>query len=200
MFTGIDIAPYWRVLPEGAPDDPATRGPRMQTLRQVPSDAFGLGTHPTTQLCLLAIGAFAAQGVRARTVLDFGAGTGVLAIAAALSLQPDHVEAVEIDQQALRDAATNAELNGVRVDFRETLSEPARPHDLVVANILSAILLSYAEPLCARVAATGKLVLSGLVATDVPQLSARCAPLLPKMRSQVFARDAWRALVFAPHS
>lgn len=197
MFAGIDIAPYWRVLPPNAPDT-APRGERMRTLRLVQSEAFGLGTHPTTQLCMLALGAFHAQGFHPAHVLDFGAGTGILSVAAATL--GARAEAIEIDPLAIIDAKRNAALNGVgeKVTCRETLSEPARSFELVFANILSVILLHYAAPLCARVSLQGRLVLSGLVATDVPSLRARYAPLLPARRAQVYERGEWRALVFAP--
>lgn len=197
-FRGLSVDPYWRVLP---PDvEPAARGSvgGVPVLRIAPSPAFGTGEHPTTHLCLLALGALWRTGPAPARVLDFGAGSGILAIGAARL--GASVEAVEIDGDALAAAATNARLNDVedRIEWSTTLREPAEPFDLVLANILSEVLLDFADALCARTAPTGRLVLSGLTATDVPSLVARYGPRLPGHRHRIYERDEWRALVFAP--
>jgi ribosomal protein L11 methyltransferase len=129
-------------------------------------------------------------------VLDFGAGTGVLAIAAAL--HGARVEAVEIDARALAAAAENVRLNRVPelVELRRHLAEPPRQHDLVGANIVSPVLLEHAEALCARQAPSGRLVLSGFLGPQVPEILARYGPLLAPMRSQVYERGEWRAVMF----
>lgn len=163
-----------------------------------PGRGFGDGTHETTQLCLIAVGHFLHLIPPPARVLDFGAGNGVLSIAAARAGAT--VEAVEIDEGALQETRHNAALNGVaeRIDARAALSEPARPFELVVANVLCGVLVEHAAPLCARVAPAGHLVLSGLVATDVPIIAAAYRPHLGGHALAVHARGEWRAVVFSP--
>jgi ribosomal protein L11 methyltransferase len=195
---GVDLSPYWRVVAdEGDAPRVAPEGePRV--LRIPPGASFGDGRHETTQLCLLALGSLARTGAPMGTVLDFGAGSGVLAIAAALA--GARVEAVEIDARALVEAGDNARRNGVeaRVELRDRLREPAAPFDVVVANILRGVLLDAAPALAARQSRAGHMILSGLVATDVPAILARYRPLLAPMRDEVYARGEWRAVMFAP--
>jgi ribosomal protein L11 methyltransferase len=190
---GVDLAPYVRVLAHGAPDPGG-----VPVVRVRPGVGFGDGRHETTQLCLLALGSLARTGAPFASVLDFGSGNGVLAIyAATLGAR---VDAVEIDERALAESLENARDNGVeaRVTHATRLPEPAAPRDLVVANILAGVLLAFAEPLAARVAPHGHLVLSGLLATDVPAILARYRPLLPGRRHEVYARGEWRAVVLSP--
>jgi ribosomal protein L11 methyltransferase len=165
-------------------------------LRIHPTSAFGDGTHETTQLCLLGLGHFLRTGFRPKAVLDFGAGSGILAIAAASF--GARVEAVEIDENASESARHNACLNGVAdlIDFRTRLSEPSRPSSLVLANVVRKVLLDYATALCARQARDGKMILSGLLTTDVPEVLACYKPLLQPMAAQVYERREWRAVVF----
>ncbi|MFO0727592.1 MAG: 50S ribosomal protein L11 methyltransferase [Myxococcota bacterium] len=191
----VDLSPYWRVLPSSPPEP---ERPGAPILRIAPGQGFGDGSHETTQLCLMAIGYLARTGSRPQRLLDFGAGTGILSIAGALL--GARVEAVEIDPRALTEAAENAQLNGVQaaIETRTTLSEPPSSFDLVVANILLPVLLDFAEALAARLSPAGHLVLSGLVATDVPALRARYGPLLPGHAPEIYARGQWRAVVYAP--
>jgi ribosomal protein L11 methyltransferase len=195
-FRGVDIPPYWRVLPPA--QAPETLGPLdgMTLLRIRSGKGFGIGTHETTQLCLLALGHLLRTCRCAKTMLDFGAGSGILAIAAALA--GVQVQAVEIDEFAIENARENAHLNDVtdRIDLRTHLSEPARVYDLVFANILNRVLLDFAEPLSQRQSPEGTMVLSGLTATDVPGIVARYRPLLPTMRPEIYERGSWRAVVF----
>lgn len=150
--------------------------------------AFGDGRHDTTALCLQAVSAFAP---RARTMLDFGSGTGLLSIVAAKLGVTAH--GVEIDEDALASASESCALNGVEVTFARELPANTR-YDLVVANILRGILLEYRISLVACVA--GPLVLSGLTSTDVPEVSAAYAQLLGGNRPEVYSRGEWRALVW----
>ncbi len=199
-FHGIEIPPYFRVLPPDMP--PNAFGPpgNMTLLRLKSGIGFGVGTHETTQLCLLAMGHFLRSGSQPCSVLDFGAGSGILAIGAALS--GARVEAIENHLPSLENARENVSLNGVdtRVDLRTELSEPPRTFDLVIANILNRVLLEFAEPLCQRLSRHGRMILSGLVATDVPSILGRYRPLLESMVAQVHERGDWRAIVFAPGS
>jgi ribosomal protein L11 methyltransferase len=190
---GVDLAPYVRLLLPGAPDPGG-----VPVVRLRPGQGFGDGRHETTQLCLLALGSIARTGAPFARVLDFGAGNGVLAVFAAT--RGARVDAVEIDEAALAEAGDNARDNGVadRVTLATSLPAPGDPYDVVVANILARVLLDFAEPLAARLAPAGRLVLSGLVATDVPAILARYRALLPGRRDEVYARGEWRAVVLSP--
>jgi ribosomal protein L11 methyltransferase len=129
-------------------------------------------------------------------MLDFGSGSGILSIAGALLGAT--VDAVEIDRRAIAHAATNLRANAVgdRVRQGMDLGATAGAFDLVVANILRSVLLEFAAPLTRLRGESGALVLSGLVSTDVPEVSALYTPLLGGRRPEVYARDEWRALVW----
>jgi ribosomal protein L11 methyltransferase len=194
----VDIPPYWKVVPPGVGAPAPGVDGSVSLIRIAPGVGYGTGTHETTQLCLLALGFLLRSGFAPRTALDFGAGSGILSIGAALS--GARVEAVEIDERALDHARDNARLNGLetQIDCRTRLSQPAREFDLVFANILRSVLLEYAEDLCRRQSRRGRMILSGLVATDVPDVLARYKPLLAPMGAQVYERGEWRAIVFSP--
>lgn len=134
-----------------------------------PGLAFGTGTHPTTRLCLEWLDAADLAGAR---VLDFGCGSGVLALAAA-TLGAEAVIATDIDPQALAATRANARANGLehRIHCRQ-LAELAdnEAFDLVLANILAGTLVDLAGELCARVAPGGQLVLSGILAEQADQV------------------------------
>jgi ribosomal protein L11 methyltransferase len=139
--------------------------------------AFGTGHHGTTFGCLLALDALLKRGRPAR-VLDVGTGTGVLAIAAAKALRRE-VVAGDIDPVAVEVARANARANGVgplvRVYRAPGLRHPlaaAGGFDLVLANILARPLARLAPSLAAALAPGGRLVLSGLLAADVPGILA----------------------------
>jgi ribosomal protein L11 methyltransferase len=108
------------------------------------------------------------------------------------------VDAVEIDDAAIAGAARNARFNGVvdRIVFTRRLEDAHGPYELIVANILCAVLLDHADRLVQRISPGGTLVLSGLVSTDVPAVSARFASLLFGRRPEVYERGDWRALVW----
>ncbi len=150
-------------------DAPAPAAPVV--LRLDPGMAFGTGAHPTTQLCLDWL---ASRPLAAKTVLDFGCGSGILAIAAKL-LGAERVVAVDADPQALVATAGNAGRNGVAV---ETMAGDAyRPvaFDVVIANIFSATLVALAKGLVQSVAAGGELALSGILEHQVPGIEAEYA-------------------------
>lgn len=177
------IPPRFRVVTEA----PAV--PDERTIVVAPGRAFGDGHHETTHLCVQAVGALSPRD-RRWTFLDWGSGSGILAIAA-VKLGAT-ARGIDIDGDANRAAARNAELSGVAATFG---SEPVPgTFDLVVANILRDVLLALAERIVANVG--GTLVLSGLVGTDVPAITARYAPLLGERRPEVYERGSWRALVW----
>jgi ribosomal protein L11 methyltransferase len=129
-------------------------------------------------------------------MLDFGSGSGILAIAAArLGAK---VDAIEIDPLAASHGERNALANAVadRVDHARTLGETRGAFDFIVANILRSVILDFADALTSRLAKQATLVLSGLVSTDVPEVSARYASQLGTQRPEVYERGDWRALVW----
>ncbi|MDX8413223.1 MAG: 50S ribosomal protein L11 methyltransferase [Mariprofundales bacterium] len=128
-----------------------------------PGMAFGTGTHATTQLCLAAIESLCEQH-HPTTMLDMGAGSGILAIAAAKMgiVMP---LAIDCDADSVAACRENAQINGVTIDSQLGSTPPATDYDLVVANILSQPLISMAPQLSHSVG--GWLILSGLLQEQV---------------------------------
>ena len=133
-----------------------------------PGLAFGTGTHPSTALCLEWL---AAANLAGKSVLDYGCGSGLLAIAA-LKLGAAHATAVDIDPQALTATRENAQVNGVddRIEVLAAADYREHPHDLVVANILAGPLAQLAPRLTASTAPGGALVMAGLLAAHAPEV------------------------------
>jgi ribosomal protein L11 methyltransferase len=129
-------------------------------------------------------------------MLDFGSGSGILAIGAARL--GAIVDAVEIDASAAAHGDRNARANGIsgRIRQARTLEDTRGEFELIVANILCSVLIEFSGALVARLAPGATLVLSGLVSTDVPQVSVRYASLLGNDRPEVYERGEWRALVW----
>ena len=146
-----------------------------------PGLAFGTGTHPTTRLCLQ----WLAQNVDARTsVLDYGCGSGILAIAAA-KLGAPRVVGVDIDPQALAATRGNATRNGVAVQVASADTLAPERFSIVAANILANPLVLLAPALTARVRPGGRLALSGILASQADVVRAAYA--------DAFEVDVWRA-------
>ena len=137
-----------------------------------PGLAFGTGTHPTTALCLEWLDAQAAALAGAR-VLDFGCGSGILAIAAAL-LGASRITAVDLDPQALIATDENAARNGVASRIEAVLpgAAPAGSYDLLVANILSGPLVELAPTLMARIGPGARFALSGILTAQAAEVAA----------------------------
>ncbi len=170
---------------EAPPEDPAAG---MVGLG--PGLAFGTGTHPSTALCLTWLDSRLAAGAR---VIDFGCGSGVLAVAAA-RLGAAAVDAFDIDPQALIATRDNAAANavGARVRVHEEAATLPAEVDVVVANILAGTLVELAPRLCALLAPGGHLVLAGILKQQVHEVRVGFAPWL---ELSVFAeRDGWSAL------
>lgn len=138
-----------------------------------PGLAFGTGTHPTTALCLEWLDSHPPLGL---DVIDYGCGSGILAIAAAL-LGARHIEAVDHDPQAILATGDNAEKNGVTDKINALL--PSQFHDkqvdLVLANILANPLLELAPRFADLVKPGGQIVLSGILAEQAEQIMQRYA-------------------------
>jgi len=133
-----------------------------------PGMAFGTGTHPTTQLCLAAVERVCTEKPPT-TLLDMGAGSGLLAIAA-LKLGAGSALAIDMEQDSVDACIANAEINGVRLAVRLDDTPPSQSFDLVVANILAAPLVWMAKELAACV--SDRLILSGLLIEQVDDVAA----------------------------
>jgi ribosomal protein L11 methyltransferase len=134
-----------------------------------PGLAFGTGSHPTTRLCLEWL---SQQKLKNKSVLDYGCGSGILAIAASkLGAQP--VSGVDIDAQAITASLYNAQQNQVRIDFYDADTFEHQLFDVLVANILSSALMVLAPALAKYCKVGGKLALSGILQEQQEMLIAR---------------------------
>lgn len=164
--------------------------PEAVMVRLDPGLAFGTGTHPSTALCLTWLDSRLDQGAR---VIDYGCGSGVLAVAAA-RLGASAVHAFDIDPQALVATRDNAAANAVEplVHVHEQAATLPVEVDVVVANILAGTLVELAPSLCALLKPGGQLILAGILRQQVHEVRAGFAPW---MELSVFAeRDGWSAL------
>ncbi|OJW83408.1 50S ribosomal protein L11 methyltransferase, partial [Thiobacillus sp. 65-1402] len=164
QFDPIPISPRLWIVPtwHAAPDS------RAINLKLDPGLAFGTGSHPTTRLCLRWLDAQLAGG---ETLLDYGCGSGILAIAAA-KLGAARVDGVDIDAQAVAASRDNAVLNDVTAHFCLPGELTPGQYDVVVANILTNPLKGMAPLLAGRVRAGGRLVLSGILAEQADDVMA----------------------------
>ncbi len=168
------IVPSWHEAPAGA----------QRVIRLDPGLAFGTGTHPTTRMCLRWIAAQAAPWPR---VLDYGCGSGILAIGAALH-GAQAIDAVDIDDAAVSSTLANAAANGVTL--KAGLPDAAQgEYPLVLANILATPLKLLAPLLAGHVAAGGHLVLAGILERQADELKAAYAPWLALEVSDT--EDGW---------
>lgn len=140
-------------------------------VRLDPGLAFGTGSHPTTRLAL----GFLERTVFRHSVLDYGCGSGILAIAAA-KLGASKVDATDLDPQALDATASNARRNSVTVHVVPPQALPAAEYDVVVANILANPLIELAPQLTARTRPGGRLALSGILEAQAREVVAAYAP------------------------
>ena len=171
--------------------EPDDAGDAAVIVRLDPGLAFGTGTHPTTALCLEWLDGLAATGaLEGAELLDFGCGSGILALAA-LKLGAARATGVDTDPQALLASVDNATRNGVGARLQVFLppDEPARTYPLVVANILASALDALAPRLAARVAPGGRIALSGILAGQEGDLLARYAEWFDAL--QVARREDW---------
>lgn len=182
----IWVVPSWHEAPD----------PNGLILELDPGLAFGTGSHPTTRLCMEWLEAHPAPG---KSVLDYGCGSGILAMVAK-KLGALDVAGVDIDPQAIESARSNAERNNVSIDFYlpdDFAAAPNERHakgqfDIVVANILSSPLKLMAPMLSGRVAPGGSLILSGVLARQAEEVAAAYAPFI---KLGVWAeQDGWVAL------
>jgi ribosomal protein L11 methyltransferase len=169
QFAPVEITPEFWIVPSWHQAPPQAQ----RVMRLDPGLAFGTGTHPTTRMCLRWIATHAQAWPR---VLDYGCGSGILAIGAALH-GAGHIDAVDIDPAAVTSTRDNAAANGVTV--RPGLPELAQGvYPLVIANILATPLKLLAPLLCAHVAPGGHLILAGILSRQADELKAAYAPWL----------------------
>jgi len=168
------IVPTWHEVPAQA----------RQIIRLDPGLAFGTGTHPTTRMCLRWIAAHDLSGQR---VLDYGCGSGILAIGAA-KYGAQSIDAVDIDEAAVTSTRLNAEAN--QAQLNAGLPELARgEYQTVLANILATPLKVLAPLLCAHVASGGSLVLAGILERQAEELKQAYAPWISLDVAD--AEDGW---------
>ena len=166
QFTPVEITPEFWIVPTWHEPPAAAR----QVIRLDPGLAFGTGTHPTTRMCLRWIATHPVAG----SVLDYGCGSGILAIGAA-KFGAAEVVAVDIDTAAVQSTELNAAAN--RVALSAGMPERAQGvYQLVLANILATPLKVLAPLLCAHVASGGHLVLAGILERQAEELIEAYAP------------------------
>ena len=165
----------------------AVTDPHQVIVELEPGLAFGTGEHPTTAMCLEWLDG---HDVSNKSIMDYGCGSGLLAIAA-LKLGGREATGVDIDPQAIIATRSNAERNGVGDRMltcdAETLIQNS--YDIVVANILSGILVDLSSTLTKLVLPKGWLVLTGILAEQAETVISAYAPQTPL--SIVFERDGW---------
>lgn len=175
------IVPSWHAPPD----------PQAINLRLDPGVAFGTGAHPTTRLCLSWLDA---HPLRGRRVLDYGCGSGILAVTAAL-LGAREVVGTDIDPQAVEAARLNSIANGLAAGLSHYTAPDALPRgsaatfDIVLANILANPLKILAPALLDRVAPGGSLVLAGILERQADEMIALYAQVDPRVALAVWRSD-----------
>ena len=179
------IVPWNAELPAAA----AEQGEEAAVIRLDPGLAFGSGTHPTTALCLEWLDSLADDGaLQGREVLDFGCGSGILALAA-LKLGASRAVGVDNDPQAITATADNAQRNGVAIDVYLPQDEPAATYPIMVANILASALIELSPVIGARVAPGGVLAMSGILHGQEGEVIAAYADRFDDLRAD--QQDDW---------
>jgi ribosomal protein L11 methyltransferase len=167
QFAPVDITPDFWIVPTW--HEPPAQA--KEIIRLDPGLAFGTGTHPTTRMCLRWI---ATHSVKAQRVLDYGCGSGILAIGAA-KFGASQIDAVDIDEAAVTATELNAQAN--QVSLNAGLPELAQgTYQTVLANILATPLKVLAPLLCSHVAEGGHLVLAGILERQEEELIQAYAP------------------------
>ncbi len=167
QFAPVDITPDFWIVPTW--HEPPSQAKTI--IRLDPGLAFGTGTHPTTRMCLRWI---AQHGVSGQRVLDYGCGSGILAIGAA-KFGAQTIDAVDIDEAAVTSTVLNAEANGARLSAGLP-DKASGQYQTVLANILATPLKVLAPLLCSYVSAGGALVLAGILERQAEELKTAYAP------------------------
>ena len=170
QFAPVEITPDFWIVPTWHEPPRQAR----QIIRLDPGLAFGTGTHPTTRMCLRWIARHAADAHGLGRVLDYGCGSGILAIGAA-KYGATAVDALDIDEAAVASTLFNAQAN--QVELKAGLPDQVSgQYQTVLANILATPLKVLAPLLCARVAPGGSLVLAGILERQADELKQAYAP------------------------
>ena len=183
QFTPVEITPEFWIVPTW--HEPPAQA--KQVIRLDPGLAFGTGTHPTTRMCLRWIAGRGAAGKSLGRVLDYGCGSGILAIGAAKFGAP-LIDAVDIDEAAVESTRANAQAN--HVQLQTGLPDKAvGGYQTVLANILATPLRVLAPLLCGHVQKGGNLVLAGILERQAEELK---AAYLPYCQLEVHdAQEGW---------
>ncbi len=168
QFEPIEITPQLWIVPTWC--DPPQKS--AINLRIDPGLAFGTGTHPTTRLCLEWLSGLPLVG---KTVLDYGCGSGILAMAAA-ALGAAKTSGVDIDENAIEAARRNSEANGLSVNYTTSSDALDARFDIVVANILAGPLTVLAPAICAHLNPGAALALAGILPPQVERIRDAYAP------------------------
>ena len=176
------VVPTWHEPPD----------PTAINIRLDPGVAFGTGTHPTTRLCLQWI---ARSDLSHAAVLDYGCGSGILAIAAA-KFGARAVVGTDIDTQALDAARANSAINCVVARYTAPQELGCGTYDVVLANILAMPLLTLAPALIARLAPGGRIVLSGILARQAQEIIDTYARIVDELSLTVWrSEEGWSCVV-----
>ncbi len=190
QFTPVEITPEFWIVPTWHEPPPQAK----EVIRLDPGLAFGTGTHPTTRMCLRWIAGQAAAGKSLGRVLDYGCGSGILAIGAA-KFGAVEIDAVDIDEAAVESTRANARAN--QVTLQAGLPDKAHGrYRTVLANILATPLRVLAPLLCAHVEKGGQLVLAGILERQADELK---AAYLTYCRLEVHdAQEGWVLMTAQP--
>ena len=170
QFAPVEITPEFWIVPSW--HEPPAQAKKF--IRLDPGLAFGTGTHPTTRMCLRWIAAQASAGRELGRALDYGCGSGILAIGAA-RFGATRIDAVDIDEAAVQSTLSNADAN--HVSLNTGLPDKATgTYQTVLANILATPLKVLAPLLCAHVEKGGHLVLAGILERQADELKLAYAP------------------------
>ena len=159
------VCPSWLTSPD----------PFAINIQLDPGLAFGTGTHPTTQLCLQWLAQYPLQH---KTVLDFGCGSGILAIAAYF-LGAKEIMAIDHDPQAIQAARLNGAKNNIDMKMLHTnLADrpPAKTYDVIIANVLLQPLLQFRSAFANAMSPTSKIILSGILDQQLEQMQQAYEP------------------------
>ncbi|MDR2300902.1 MAG: 50S ribosomal protein L11 methyltransferase [Deltaproteobacteria bacterium] len=183
------VCPSWWAEPLDAP-------PSAKVLKLDPGSAFGSGHHPTTFMCLRLLSELVEKGVYFNNLLDLGAGSAILALCAALLLPKAKITAIDNDPETLFAAQKNVGLNNLTARLTpETanLEDLSGQFDLIMANLTRNVLISLSKSLAQKSTIPGRLILSGLLAKQVPDVLKTFGALGFKVETHL-GQDEWSAL------
>src|SRR3990167_10722035 len=191
QFGHLWICPQW----ERSDCKKAQRCKKEPVVFIEPGLAFGTGTHPTTQLCLTWL---ATHSLKKKTVIDYGCGSGILALAA-MALDAKTVFATDHDHQALLSTENNASYNAFKNTLHVVNTTDIRSAraDIVVANILANPLVELAPTLTELVIPDGQLILSGILENDADRVAAAYLSQFDRTTTQ--QHDGWVLIEFTRH-